>query len=215
MTGDYAPFSVEEGGSLHGADVELALALAAKLHVQPQFVRTSWPGLMQDYAAGRFDVAAGGISVTPAREAQAMFSIPYNTGGKTPIVRCGTQASFDTLPKIDRPNVRVVVNPGGTNEQFARERLSAAQRIVYPDNRTIFTEIAEGRADVMVTDDVEVELQVRRDARLCRATPATFTVAHKALLLQRDPTLAAAIDAWLRDALAAGSPAAWLDAAMH
>jgi cyclohexadienyl dehydratase len=203
-TGDYAPFSLERDGGLSGADVDLALELARSLGAEAHFVKTSWPTLMSDYAAGRFDVAMSGISVTPQRAQQAQFSAPYHRGGKTPIVRCGTEERFDTLAEIDQPTVRVIVNPGGTNEQFVREHVRRAQKRVHDDNRTIFAEIAAGRADVMITDDIEVELQVRREPRLCRATRATFTTAEKAILIERDAALTAAVDEWLKRELAAG-----------
>ena len=59
-----------------------------------------------------------------------------------------------------------MVNPGGTNEAFARSRYRNANLRIHGDNRTIFKEIAEGRADVMVTDLIE-QLWAGRDSRLC------------------------------------------------
>ena len=207
LTGDYAPFSIERNGSLAGADVDLGQALATHLHVAPVFVRTRWPTLLDDLRADRFDVALGGISVTPARAAVAAFSIPYTSGGKTIVSRCSDTDRYRRLQGVDREGVRVIVNPGGTNEQYVRENVHHARIIVFADNRAIFDEIRAGRADVMITDDVEAELQTRAHLDLCRAMRGTLTHADKAVLMPRDDALVAAVNAWLEQSIKAGEPA--------
>ena len=213
-TGDYAPFSSEQNEVLSGVDITLAEAFAHALGVEVHFVRTSWPELLADYRSNAFELAASGISRTPERAAQATLSRGYHRGGKTAIARCKDQKRFDTLTEIDRPEVRVVVNPGGTNERFARETLHAAQLRVFDDNQRIFDEIVEGRADVMFTDDVEVALQRRLRPSLCRATQKLWRPADKVWLLARDRAFRAEVDAFLEERLNDGSVARLLRRAL-
>lgn len=213
-TGDYAPFSDDRGGELRGLDIGLAEALAQAWGVQVVFVRTSWPTLMEDLAKRRFDLALSGISITPERSRQADFSAAYYFDGKTPIARREDAARFSTLAQIDQPGVRVIVNPGGTNERFVREHIQRATLLVHPNNRTIFAEIVAGRADVMITDGIEVRLQTSRHPGLVGTRTEPFTRAGKAILLAAGSDLTPRVDAWLAPLLSGGQIAEELEQAL-
>jgi chorismate mutase-like protein len=207
-TGDYKPFSyrVAGGERFIGLDVALADDLARSLGVKLQVVPTTWGTLMGDLADERFDIAAGGISISLERQKKAFFSIPTMRDGKTPIARCDDVRKYQTLADIDRPEVRLIVNPGGTNERFARAHAERASLTVWPDNTTIFDRILAGEADVMITDAIEARLQQRLHPKLCAIHPdAPFDFSEKAFLLPRDVALKAWVDQWLHQAIETGT----------
>lgn len=201
LTGDYKPFSWEEPeGRFEGLDAEMAEALADELGVRLVIVRTSWPTLMEDLAADRYDIGMGGISVTEERKEHALFSTPLLTDGKAPVARCEDAARFRTLDDIDRKGVTVIVNPGGTNEKFARATIHKATLVLHKDNATIFEEIAAGRADVMITDAIETRIVARDYSTLCAINPDNpFTQSQKAYLLPKDVAWKARVDEWLAE----------------
>lgn len=169
-TGDYRPLTFCEPatGEYWGFGIELAEAIAARIGVVVQFVHTSWPTLTADVQAEPqlFDMTMGGITITEARCATMLMSEGYLANGKTILCRTEDTSRFRSLEDIDRPEVRVMVNPGGINEQFARQHLTHATLIVHPNNEEIPSLIAQGEADVMITEITEAPYYVQTDPRL-------------------------------------------------
>ncbi len=169
-TGDYRPLTFCEPatGEYWGFGIELAEAIAARMGIVVQFVHTSWPTLTADVQAEPqlFDMAMGGITITEARCATMLMSEGYLANGKTILCRTEDTSRFRSLEDIDRPEVRVMVNPGGLNEQFARQHLTHATLIVHPNNEEIPSLIAQGEADVMITEITEAPYYVQTDPRL-------------------------------------------------
>ena len=169
-TGDYRPLTWCDPatGRWEGFGIEIAERLAAELGVRAEFVRTSWPTLAENVRANPtlFDLAIGGITVTDARKASMAMSKGYLANGKTILCRASDAGRFRSLADIDRPDVRVMVNPGGLNEAFARAKLPNARLVVHERNEDIPALVADDRADVMVTEIVEAPWYVRHDPRL-------------------------------------------------
>ena len=172
--GDYQPMSYldPETNTYVGFDAELAEDLAASLGVTIEYVKTSWPTLMEDTLAGKFDLAVCGITVTDARKEQALMSDGYLENGKTVLCRAEDAEKYTSLEAINRPEVRVMENPGGLNEKFARENLPDAALIIHDVNQEIPELVASGEADVMITEVMEAGFYVGQDDRL--AAPLIF-----------------------------------------
>ena len=215
-TGDYKPFtSKETDGTPWGADIAMATDLAATMGVKLVLVTTVWAKLLDDQLAGKFDIAMGGVTITAPRAEKLYFSNPTFVDGKRPIARCTDKDKFKSVDAINQPDVRVIVNPGAQNEKFARENFGKAQLTVHTDNSTVFAEIAAGRADVMVTDGIEVDHTSHSLPVLCpAAVPQPFTRLEKAYMLQRDDELKQVVDTWLDTAQKSGRWQKALDAAM-
>ena len=166
--GDYQPMSYQdpETGIYEGFDAELAEDLAKSLDVEIEYVETSWPTLMEDTLAGKFDLAICGITITDARKEQALMSDGYLENGKTVLCRAEDEDKYTSLEAINHPEVRVMENPGGLNEKFARENLPDATLIIHDINQEIPGLVAAGEADVMITEIMEAGYYVGQDERL-------------------------------------------------
>ncbi|HEY1796036.1 MAG TPA: transporter substrate-binding domain-containing protein [Stellaceae bacterium] len=213
-TGDYVPFCrLGPDGHYSGADVDMAHDLATRLGVDIRFVPCVWVSLLDDFLADRFDIAMGGVTVTAPRQEKAFFSVPNFVDGKRPLVRREFAERLTSIEAINRPDIRVIANPGSANEAFARANFALAQVTIHHDNASVFDELVAGRADVMVTDGLEADHQAELHPELLAVPITPFTCLEKAYMFARDPAMKADIDAWLAGHFAAGTWQAALDRA--
>ena len=188
-TGDYRPLSFREpNGTYWGFGIDVANEIARRLGVDIEFKKTSWPTLTADVLTEPqiFDLAIGGITITDTRRETMLMSDGYLANGKTILCRASEADRYKSLADIDKPEVTVMVNPGGLNEKFANENLTHANIVVYQKNEEIPTLVAEGAADVMITEITEAPYYVQTDTRL--AAPllnAPFTHGEIGVLMQK------------------------------
>lgn len=165
--GDYCPLSMrEDSGTYWGLDADLAQDLACDLGVELRYVETSWPTILDDAVAGKFDLALCGVSRTDERLEKALMTDAYLVNGKTALMRIEDVDKYRTLDDINQLGVRVMENPGGTNEKLAREWLPNATIVIHDKNEEINQLIAEGKADIMITEVCEAGYYAGKDSRL-------------------------------------------------
>jgi cyclohexadienyl dehydratase len=199
--GDYKPFTYlnPKTNEFEGYDIDAMKQFAQSLGVEARFVQTSWPTLMEDLLADKFDIAVGGVTRNTDRQKKAHMGDPYIQFGKAPLIRAEDKDKYKSVADINKPEVRIGVNPGGTNEKFVREHLTNATVTVVQNNLDIPGLVANGTYDVMITDTIEAMVYSKADTRLYAAlTDNPFTKSEKAYMIHRgDFIFASYLDVWM------------------
>lgn len=214
-TGDYKPMSYlnPQTKAYEGFDAEMAASLAQFLGVNLEYVPTTWKTLQADTLADKFDVAMCGVTVTDARKAVMAMSDTYLTFGKTVLVQKKAEGQFKSLADVNQSTVRVMYNPGGTNEKFAKEMTPKAQLIMHELNAEIPGLVADDKADAMITETMEARRYVRDNPKL--AAPLIdqpFTQNHFGVLMKKDfPKLLAKTNEWMKQIQSDGTMKKWED----
>jgi polar amino acid transport system substrate-binding protein len=149
-----------------GFDVEIAQLLAEGLGRTPRFIQVGFTTLDAAAARGDFDVGLSGIEDSAARRARLAVTMPYYEFREILTVRAADRERFRTLADL---RGRRVATLGATQ---AYDLLLAAQSqhgiapVTYEDDVHPYSDLALGRVDAVVLDDVLAERGVRRNPTL-------------------------------------------------
>jgi polar amino acid transport system substrate-binding protein len=138
-------------GALTGFEVEIADALARELGVKARFVQNDWSTLVPSLERGTFDIALNGLEVTPAREQRIRFTRPYYLFAERLVARTGDPRVRD-LASLRGLRVGTLAN------SLAWDLLgpAGAERIPYEGQEEPFMDLASGRIDAVLLDDIIV-----------------------------------------------------------
>src|SRR5207244_539438 len=109
----------------------------------------AWPGLRRALAAGRFDLAMGGVTLRPERAVAGVFTRPVVEAGAVVLAhqRLDPRSSW----------LRLGVNAGGHLERLAARLFPQALLVRTHDNRALGELLASGAADAILTDEAEAD----------------------------------------------------------
>ncbi len=204
-SGNYPPWSSWRDG--HAEDFAAALlgAFAADARMDLAWTRFRWPDLVADLRAGRFDLAADGITVRPERSVAGRFTVPVARGGAVLLLRrpawAPPAAGGDPIAAVhalDRPELRVGVNGGAHLERVTRGLFASARVLPFAENGAVRDALARGEVDAVMTNTFEAPRWAQGLDGVEALGPLTRDVV--ALFVRADQAdLEARLDAWLLD----------------
>jgi polar amino acid transport system substrate-binding protein len=184
---------------LIGFEVDIMAAIGKRLGVRTRFVQYNWSNLVPSLERGDFDLVMNGLEATAERRSRILLSDPYYVYAETLTVRVD-----DPIRSVFELRGKRV---GTLNQTVAHDilrMLADVEPLVYEGNEEPYKDLALGRSDAVVLDNIIADRYGCRNPAL-RCVP--YDVARGAYVIgmrKADVELKAAIDRALAELRTSG-----------
>lgn len=137
-------------GKLTGESPEVVKAVLAKMGItQVDGVLTEFGSLIPGLQAGRFDIIAAGMFITPKRCEQVQFSEPTYGIGQAFLVQKGNPKGIKDYSSVaGNKDLKLAVMAGAVESGYAKDAgIGMDQLVVLPDQSSLVKAVQAGRAD--------------------------------------------------------------------
>jgi polar amino acid transport system substrate-binding protein len=150
----YPPFNLidETTGEGVGWDYDSINEICARINCTPEFVQTTWDGMLAAIANGEFDVAADGITITADRAESVDFSIGYISVDQVLLTRVGEDRFTSVQEFIDNSELVLGTQVGTTNFNTASELLSESRIQAFDQFGVAVQALINGDVDAVIID---------------------------------------------------------------
>jgi polar amino acid transport system substrate-binding protein len=180
-----APFGyATPAGKLTGEAPEVAKAVLVRMGIaEVDGVLTEFGSLIPGLKAGRFDIIAAGMFITPKRCKQINFSEPSYGIGQALLVSTGNPKHLNTYADVAKqPDIKLAVMAGAVERDYAKAAgISPSQLVTLPDPPSMLAAVQAGRADAAALTALSIaNLAAKGDG--VESTPPFATVAEKSVM---------------------------------
>jgi polar amino acid transport system substrate-binding protein len=147
----YEPFQFKDGsGKIVGFDVDIVDLAAKKLGVTQNIVDIDFAVIKSGaaMAAGKCDVAAAGMTITPERQQNIDFSDPYFDATQALLAKKGTGAK--SLEDVKSKSLKLGAQASTTGLDYVKKQ--GLNPTEYADSAKELLALQAGQADVIVQD---------------------------------------------------------------
>jgi polar amino acid transport system substrate-binding protein len=167
MDATYPPFeSVDSAGKIVGFEVDYANALCAKMHVTCTYQNQDWDGIIPALLAGKFDVIVSSMNETPARAKRVTFTQVYYATSPVWVTQKAT-TSNDVSPAALKGKT-IGTQSSTTFANYLEKYYKGFDVKLYPGGDEPLADLANGRLDYVVLDDMVSNKFIEKNPDCCR-----------------------------------------------